>query len=312
MYCVGSAIKEYISLSCLHLQCITQSHTPSQPSNILRICLGVWLVLYILVIYNAWFIRYYHTNPSGRRVRGLDLRLNVCIINSVVNNGYNNNREIEMKDILNDIEIIKNIVGYRVQGSANCYALLHAKNIVKRQTLRNNKKTLDARNEYDNRRDQSVPEYNREQQGFGNTYNPEESLNGYAFVLASLNLTEPTLQSSLDMFKNSEFRAPSDSDIAELVSEVVDEFNSEEDALEYVMAELKEEHQSTCSEWELLGDEIIKVVENAIDYATPTEIPSDLRLKIDVHARNCVIQQRKRHGLSRSLGVCKLLKQLYI
>ena len=72
------------------------------------------------------------------------------------------------------------------------------------------------------------------------------------------------------------------------------------------------EHQSTCSEWELLGYEIIKVVENAIDYATPTEIPGDLRLKIDVHARNCVIQQRKRHGLSRSLGVCKLLKQLYI
>jgi len=223
-----------------------------------------------------------------------------------------------MKDILNDIEIIKNIVGYRIQGSANCYALLHAKNIVKRQTLRNNKKTLDARNEYDNRRDQSVPEYNREQQGFSNTYNPEESLNGYAFVLASLNLTEPTLQSSLDMFKNSEFRAPSDTDIEELVSEVIDEFDghitgtTKKDALEYVMSELIKEHQNTCSEWELLGDEIIKVVENAIDYATPTEIPGDLRLKIDVHARNCVIQQRKRHGLSRSLGVCKLLKQLYI
>jgi hypothetical protein len=215
-------------------------------------------------------------------------------------------------NILDKIEVVKNVVGYRVQGSANCYALLHARNIARRNTLRNNVKTNDGRNEYDNKRDQSVPEYNREEQGYSVKYQPHESLNGYAFVLASLNAPEPTLQSSLDMFQNSEFRAPSDNDIDDIVSEVLDEFDSAEEARKYVIEELAKEHSNECSEWELLGSEVISIVNAAIDNAKPVEMPDDLRRKVDFHARNVVEQQRKRHGLSRSLGVCKLLKQLYI
>lgn len=217
-----------------------------------------------------------------------------------------------MNTLLQRIENVKPEIGFSVQGSINCSALYNARNIARLKTIRKVVPTNDSRSDWEDSVDVSLKEFNKDQQGFDNGYSPVEELNKYAYMLQVLDIRDPSLNHSLHYLKNSDFRVPQDNILAQIIGEVRDEFVSEALAKEFVLAQLREEHKHNLSDWELLGEEAIIIVDSAVSTAQPCDIPDGFDLKVDRFARRTVKRLRERQGLTRSLGACKELKQLYI
>lgn len=217
-----------------------------------------------------------------------------------------------MKDTLENLLIVKDMVGFSAQGSANCSALGHAKIIAKRHVVSQVEPTVDSRAEWEDSVNTEMEDWLLDQSGKTEEYNPWEELNKYAFIIHSLNLPEPTLEKSLEYLVNADFTPPSKEYIVKLVGEVRDEYKTEAEAEAFVLKSLQKEHKNNCSEFEELGSELIFIVEGMVANAQPVSLPDTFKVKLSGFAKKAVDRQRERRGLVASLGDCKLLKLLII
>tara|TARA_E500000305_G_C3962732_1_gene207979 strand:- start:148 stop:801 length:654 start_codon:yes stop_codon:yes gene_type:complete len=217
-----------------------------------------------------------------------------------------------MKDTLENLLMVKNMVGFSAQGSANCSALGYAKNIAERYVVPQVEPTVDSRAEWEDSVNTEMEDWLLDQSGKTEEYNPWEELNKYAFIIQSLDLPKPTLEKSLEYLVNMDFTPPSKKDIAELVGEVRDEFKTEAEAEAFVLESLQEEHKNNCSKFEELGSELIFIVEAMVANAQPVPLPDSFKEKLSGFAKKAVDRQRERRGLVASLGDCKLLKLLIV
>lgn len=217
-----------------------------------------------------------------------------------------------MNDTLENLLMVKNMVGFSAQGSANCSALGYAKSIAKRYVVPQVEPTVDSRAEWEDSVNTEMEEWLLDQSGKSKEYNSWEELNKYAFIIHSLGLPKPTLEENLEYLVNADFTPPSKKDIEEMVGEVRDEFKTKAEAEAFVLQSLEEEHKNNCSEFEELGSELIFIVEAMVANAQPVPLPDTFKVKLAGFAKKAVDRQRKRRGLVASLGDCKLLKLLYI
>jgi len=217
-----------------------------------------------------------------------------------------------MNDTLENLLMLKYMVGFSAKGSANCSALGYAKSIATRYVVPQVEPTVDSRAEWEDSVNTEMEDWLLDQSGKTEKYNPWEELNKYAFIIQSLDLPKPTLESSLEYLVKMDFTPPSKKDIAEMVGEVRDEFKTEEEAEAFVLMMLEEEHKDNCSEFEKLGSELIFIVEAMIANAQPVPLPDAFKAKLSGFAHKAVARQRKSRGLVASLGDCKMLKLLYI
>ena len=208
--------------------------------------------------------------------------------------------------------MVKNMIGWKAQGSANCSALGYAMQIVKRHVIDNVEPTVDSRAEWEDSVNTEMQDWLLDQSGKPEKYTPWEGLNSYAFIIESLNLPEPTLQGSVDYLKIANFQMPSKNDMEEMIGEVLDEHKTREDAEAAVIKHLQEDHERNCSDWEKYGDECIYVVESMFDNTKPVSVPDAFKRKLNKISREQVVFQRKKRGFKASLGDCKLLKLLWV
>ena len=217
-----------------------------------------------------------------------------------------------MKDTLNNLLMVKNMIGWKAQGSANCSALGYAMQIVKRHVIDNVEPTVDSRAEWEDSINTEMQDWLLDQSGKSEKYTPWKGLNDYAFIIESLQLPEPILKGSVDYLKTANFQMPSKKDMDEMIGEVLDEHKTREDAEAAVIKHLQEDHERNCSDWEKYGDECVYVVESMFGNTEPVPVPDAFKHKLNKISREQVVFQRKKRGFKESLGDCKLLKLLWI
>jgi len=261
-------------------------------------------VLYILVIYNAWFIRYLYANHSGRRVRELDLSLNVCIIDSVVNNGYNNNREIKMFTI-NQLKESLEVSGYTLSASATCNALFHARNIANRATSQSVKTGCEGRAEDDDAKSGLIVSEKHNKDNGYESYDPQDMLERWCNALSIVWMPEPSIEDCLKLMQTSKFKGLPEIKVQEYIKWVRDQnlifykgYNDEQ-LRDMAIEDAQNQHKRSLDLWDKLGDEAVKIVksqlpdESNFDYKLPVNFEDWVKTK----AFNVATRVHKREGI---------------
>ena len=230
-------------------------------------------------------------------------------------------------NILNNIIEVNGDLGFSVQGTANCKALGFARNIAQAQTLASVIPTVDSRSDWeDEQTGKVVASARNKQNGHSEQRDPNLEIAKWCYVIRELRLEQPSLEGSVKFLEENAGPKVSRKDFDDLVEEVMDEFtgkDKEEKARAFVQKELDAEKVRDQESWKLLGAEALRIVQSEIELqiegndrglegcANPG-LPEELEEVADRHARNTVDRIRSRHGLLRTAGRVKLLKQCYM
>ena len=224
-------------------------------------------------------------------------------------------------NILIKINEVKDDLGFSVQGTANCKALGFARNIAQAQTLSSVIPTVDSRSDWeDEQTGKAIAIVHSKQNGHSEQRDPNLEIAKWCYVIRSIALEKPSLEGSVQYLSENAGPKVSRKDFADLVEEVMDEFtgkDKEAKARAFVQKELDAEKIRDQESWKLLGAEALRIVQSEIDiqnqgHGVPHELPEELEEVADRHARNTVDRIRARHGLLRTAGRVKLLKQCYM
>ena len=230
-------------------------------------------------------------------------------------------------NILIKINEVKDDLGFSVQGTANCKALGFARNIAQAQTLASVIPTVDSRSDWeDEQTGKVVASARSKQNGHSEQRDPNLEIAKWCYVIRELGLEQPSLEGSVKFLSENAGPKVSRKDFDDLVEEVMDEFtgkDKETKAKAFVQKELDAEKVRDQESWKLLGAEALRIVQSEIELqiegndrglegcANPG-LPEELEEVADRHARNTVDRIRSRHGLLRTAGRVKLLKQCYM
>ena len=242
-------------------------------------------------------------------------------------------------NILNKINAVKDDLGFSVQGTANCKALGFARNIAQAKTLASVTPTVDSRSDWeDEQTGKAVAIVQSKQNGYSEKRDPNLEIAKWCYVIRMLGIEKPSLEGSVEYLEENAGPKLSRKDFDDLVEEVMDEFTGKDKqakARDFVQKELDAEAIREQEAWKLLGAEALRIVESEIDVQTQrmdvssetymgtgsTEnmstcgvqsLPEELEEVADRHAHNTVKRIRARHGLLRTAGRVKLLKQCYM
>ena len=242
-------------------------------------------------------------------------------------------------NILNNIIEVNGDLGFSVQGTANCKALGFARNIAQAQTLASVVPTVDSRADWeDEQTGKAVAIVHSKQNGHSEQRDPNLEIAKWCYVIRELGLEQPSLEGSVKFLSENAGPKVSRKDFDDLVEEVMDEFtgkDKEAKARAFVQKELDAEKIRDQESWKLLGAEALRIVQSEIDVQTQRmdvssatymgtgspenmsscgvqSLPEELEEVADRHARNTVDRIRARHGLLRTAGRVKLLKQCYM
>ena len=230
-------------------------------------------------------------------------------------------------NILNNIIEVNGDLGFSVQGTANCKALGFARNIAQAKTLASVTPTVDSRSDWeDEQTGKAVEIVHSKQNGHSEQRDPDLEIAKWCYVIRMLGLEQPSLEGSVKFLEENAGPKVSRKDFDDLVEEVMDEFtgkDKEAKARAFVQKELDAEKIRDQESWKLLGAEALRIVQSEIELqiegndrglegcANPG-LPEELEEVADRHARNTVDRIRARHGLLRTAGRVKLLKQCYM
>ena len=230
-------------------------------------------------------------------------------------------------NILNNIIEVNGDLGFSVQGTANCKALGFARNIAQEQTLASVIPTVDSRSDWeDEQTGKAIAIVQSKQNGYSEKRDPNLEIAKWCYVIRMLALEQPSLEGSVKFLSENAGPKVSRKDFDDLVEEVMDEFtgkDKETKAKAFVQKELDAEKIRDQESWKLLGAEALRIVQSEIELqiegndrglegcANPG-LPEELEEVADRHARNTVDRIRSRHGLLRTAGRVKLLKQCYM
>ena len=230
-------------------------------------------------------------------------------------------------NILNNIIEVNGDLGFSVQGTANCKALGFARNIAQAQTLASVTPTVDSRADWeDEQTGKAVATVRSKQNGHSEQRDPNLEIAKWCYVIRMLALEQPSLEGSVKFLTENAGPKVSRKDFDDLVEEVMDEFtgkDKEAKARAFVQKELDAEKVRDQESWKLLGAEALRIVQSEIELqiegndrglegcANPG-LPEELEEVADRHARNTVDRIRARHGLLKTAGRVKLLKQCYM
>ena len=224
-------------------------------------------------------------------------------------------------NILNNIIEVNGDLGFSVQGTANCKALGFARNIAQAKTLASVIPTVDSRSDWeDEQTGKAVAIVQSKQNGYSEKRDPNLEIAKWCYVIRMLGIEKPSLEGSVEYLEENAGPQVSRKDFEDLVEEVMDEFtgkDKEAKARAFVQKELDAEKIRDQESWKLLGAEALRIVQSEIDiqnqgHGVPHELPEELEEVADRHARNTVDRIRARHGLLRTAGRVKLLKQCYM
>tara|TARA_R110000765_G_scaffold306546_1_gene400431 strand:+ start:171 stop:869 length:699 start_codon:yes stop_codon:yes gene_type:complete len=230
-------------------------------------------------------------------------------------------------NILNNIIEVNGDLGFSVQGTANCKALGFARNIAQAKTLASVTPTVDSRADWeDEQTGKAVAIVHSKQNGHSEQRDPDLEIAKWCYVIRMLGLEQPSLEGSVKFLEENAGPKVSRKDFDDLVEEVMDEFtgkDKEAKARAFVQKELDAEKIRDQESWKLLGAEALRIVQSEIELqiegndrglegcANPG-LPEELEEVADRHAHNTVDRIRARHGLLRTAGRVKLLKQCYM
>jgi len=230
-------------------------------------------------------------------------------------------------NILNKIITVNGDLGFSVQGTANCKALGFARNIAQEKTLASVIPTVDSRADWEDEQNGKVVQaVQSKQNGHSEQRDPNLEIAKWCYVIRMLGLEEPSLEGSVKFLTEHAGPKVSRKDFDDLVEEVMDEFtgkDKEDKARAFVQKELDAEKVRDQESWKLLGAEALRIVQSEIELqiegndrglegcASPG-LPEELEEVADRHARNTVDRIRSRHGLLKTAGRVKLLKQCYM
>jgi len=234
-------------------------------------------------------------------------------------------------NILNNIIEVNGDLGFSVQGTANCKALGFARNIAQAQTLASVTPTVDSRADWeDEQTGKAIATVRSKQNGHSEQRDPNLEIAKWCYVIRMLALEQPSLEGSVKFLTENAGPKVSRKDFDDLVEEVMDEFTGkdrEEKARAFVQKELDAEKVRDQESWKLLGAEALRIVQSEIELQdernggstghgleglTNPGLPEELEEVADRHARNTVDRIRARHGLLKTAGRVKLLKQCYM
>ena len=234
-------------------------------------------------------------------------------------------------NILNKIITVNGDLGFSVQGTANCKALGFARNIAQAKTLASVIPTVDSRSDWEDEQNGRVVDAVRSKQnGHSEQRDPNLEIAKWCYVIRMLGLEEPSLEGSVKFLAENAGPKVSRKDFDDLVEEVMDEFtgkDKEDKARAFVQKELDAEKVRDQESWKLLGAEALRIVQSELELQdvrngggtghgleglTNPGLPEELEEVADRHARNTVDRIRSRHGLLKTAGRVKLLKQCYM
>ena len=234
-------------------------------------------------------------------------------------------------NILININEVNGDLGFSVQGTANCKALGFARNIAQEQTLASVIPTVDSRADWEDERNGKAGDAVRSKQnGHSEQRDPNLEIAKWCYVIRNLGLEQPSLEGSVKFLAENAGPKVSRKDFDDLVEEVMDEFtgkDKEDKARAFVQKELDAEKVRDQESWKLLGAEALRIVQSELELQdvrngggtghgleglTNPGLPEELEEVADRHARNTVDRIRSRHGLLKTAGRVKLLKQCYM
>ena len=234
-------------------------------------------------------------------------------------------------NILNNIIEVNGDLGFSVQGTANCKALGFARNIAQAKTLASVIPTVDSRSDWEDEQNGKVVDSVRSKQnGHSEQRDPNLEIAKWCYVIRNLGLEQPSLEGSVKFLAENAGPKVSRKDFDDLVEEVMDEFtgkDKEDKARAFVQKELDAEKVRDQESWKLLGAEALRIVQSELELQdvrngggtghgleglTNPGLPEELEEVADRHARNTVDRIRSRHGLLKTAGRVKLLKQCYM
>ena len=234
-------------------------------------------------------------------------------------------------NILNKIITVNGDLGFSVQGTANCKALGFARNIAQAKTLASVIPTVDSRSDWEDEQNGRVVDAVRSKQnGHSEQRDPNLEIAKWCYVIRNLGLEQPSLEGSVKFLSENAGPKVSRKDFDDLVEEVMDEFtgkDKEDKARAFVQKELDAEKVRDQESWKLLGAEALRIVQSELELQdvrngggtghgleglTNPGLPEELEEVVDRHARNTVDRIRSRHGLLKTAGRVKLLKQCYM